>query len=115
VIEHFIDAMSKNEPIKIYGDGTAIRDYVHVDDVVDANLLAMTYPHSTQKRIFNVCTGKGTSVTEVAQLICGKDYPIEWLPSRSEAKFSIGSTKMADMELGFKSKRSIQELSAAHK
>lgn len=114
VVEHFIDAMNKGVPVKIFGDGSAVRDFVHVDDVVDANLLAMTYPQKTVQRAFNICTGKGTTVLELARLVCGKDYPITFEPKREEIVYSVGGTKLAEYSLGFKAKRSIKELAAAH-
>jgi UDP-glucose 4-epimerase len=113
-VEHFMNAMSKGLPIKIYGDGSAVRDFIHVDDVVDANLLAMTYTQQTSQRAFNVCTGMGTSILELARLVCGKDYPITFEPSREEIAHSVGGTKLAEYGLGFKAKRSIRELAAAH-
>ena len=113
-IEHFIEAKSTNVPTKIYGDGGIIRDFVHVDDVVDANLLAMTYPQKTVQRAFNVCTGKGTSILELAKLVCGKDYPITFETGRNESGYSVGSPKLTEFSFGFKAKRNIQELSTVH-
>lgn len=115
-VEHFMDAISRGQPIKIYGDGTAVRDFVHVDDVVDANLLAMTTERTnTRAAVFNVCTGHGTTVLELARLVGGKNYPIVFADSRDEVPYSVGSTKLAEVGLGFVAKRGIRELSLAHK
>ncbi|MBN1634479.1 MAG: NAD-dependent epimerase/dehydratase family protein [Ignavibacteria bacterium] len=50
----------------INGDGNQTRDYVFVDDVVKANLLAQSYRGSG---IFNICTGRETSVNQLFRLI----------------------------------------------
>ena len=52
----------------IYGDGEQRRDFVHVGDIVAANLLAMTAAPGSG--IYNVGTGVATSVNEVARLLC---------------------------------------------
>lgn len=62
VVAIFASRMLKNRPVTMYGDGKQTRDYVYVDDVVVANLLAM------QKNIvgiFNIGTGKETNVLSV--------------------------------------------------
>ena len=58
------------EPITIFGDGTQERDYVYVDDVVEANWIVSTRPLpdpvDLEARAWNVATGRGTSVHELA-------------------------------------------------
>lgn len=117
VIEHFIGSMNRQEPVQVYGYGTAVRDYVHVDDVVDANLLAMEYSPEDRgdHHVFNVCTGTGTNVIDLAKLVCGNGYPIVFQPERdNELQYSIGSGYWAKNELGFTPKRSLKELEVAH-
>ena len=115
-IENFVLRMETSQPINIYGNGTSVRDYVHVDDVVDANLLAMSHvKNSDGDNCFNVCTGTKTSVLELAQLVCGKDYPVVSLPEReNELKCSVGASTLSEVRLRFKAKRNIQELSTVH-
>ena len=57
----------KGEPIEIWGDGSIVRDYVHVDDVADALLSAATY--SGTHSLFNIGCGVGTSLNELVELI----------------------------------------------
>jgi UDP-glucose 4-epimerase len=52
-----------NEPIEIWGSGDVVRDFVYIDDVVRALLLAAT--HAGPFRIFNVGSGAGTSIAQV--------------------------------------------------
>lgn len=66
VIPRWITSMSRGEPCLIFGDGSNSRDFVHVSNVVQANLLAAT---STDQRapgtVFNVATGATTSLNEL--------------------------------------------------
>jgi len=67
VIEAFFQQAAAGGPITVEGDGTQTRDFVHVADVVDANLLAATTEHVGEA--FNVATGAETSILELAQTI----------------------------------------------
>jgi UDP-glucose 4-epimerase len=51
------------QTITIWGDGSVIRDYIYIDDVVSAFLKALT--HTSSHRIFNIGTGRGTSVADL--------------------------------------------------
>jgi UDP-glucose 4-epimerase len=68
VITVFGGAMVGGRDVTIYGDGTATRDYVYVDDVVDAFVCAATSPPGTTG-LYNVGTGRQTSVVELHRLI----------------------------------------------
>ncbi len=65
VISIFVNKMLKGERPTIYGDGNQTRDFVYVGDVVDANILAMTW----KNEIVNIGTGKETSVNEIFNVI----------------------------------------------
>jgi dTDP-L-rhamnose 4-epimerase len=64
----FTRALRGGRPPVIYEDGLQQRDYVHIDDVVDANLLAMDDPR-TDYQAYNVGTGKTTTVLEYARVL----------------------------------------------
>jgi UDP-glucose 4-epimerase len=68
VITNFIDRAKKNEDIVIYGDGNQVRDFVHVQDVARANLLAMNYDKSSFE-IFNIASGEEITINELARMI----------------------------------------------
>jgi UDP-glucose 4-epimerase len=68
VVTVFADALMSGRPTTIYGDGTATRDYVYIDDVVAAFLCAADAPITTAGT-FNVGTGVQTSVSELHQMI----------------------------------------------
>lgn len=67
VIKKFIKKARYGEPPIINGDGTQTRDFVHVSDVVQANILAMK--SSVNHEFFNIGTGTTISVLELANLI----------------------------------------------
>ena len=62
--------MLRREPLVVYGDGEQTRDYVHVGDVVNANLLAarmkLSRARGIDARAYNVATGTETSVNRLA-------------------------------------------------
>ena len=81
-------AAGKREKIMIYGDdydtpdGTCIRDYIHILDLAQAHMLALSAPESGH---YNLGTGNGLSVKEIiecARKVTGKDIPMEIAPRR---------------------------------
>lgn len=81
VINYLIHRALAGQPLPIYGDGSQLRDYVYVDDVVDAMLLAGADARS-DGRVYNVGSGVGTALVDAARLIvetAGKGR-IEHLP-----------------------------------
>lgn len=68
VIAVFREQALNDDPITIEGDGTQTRDFVHVDDVVQANLLAATHEEAPGKA-FNVGTGTEITIRELAETI----------------------------------------------
>ncbi len=56
----FLQKALCNEKIEIWGDGSVVRDYVYVSDVVDAMIAAMG--HKGSERVFNIGSGEGTSL-----------------------------------------------------
>ncbi len=67
VIPYFLRQASRNGTIVVHGDGRQTRDYVFVDDVVNAMVAASTAPNINQ-RIINVGSGQETSVRDLARL-----------------------------------------------
>jgi len=80
-----LTAMGKHPHIKIYGtdyptpDGTCIRDYIYVEDLCRAHLLALDKLNQSTELIYNLGNGKGYSVKEVidtVKKISGKDFKV---------------------------------------
>jgi len=67
VISIFIERALKGVPLIIYGDGNQERDFVYVEDVVDANIAAVSY--SGAERAFNIGSGQSIKLRELAELI----------------------------------------------
>jgi UDP-glucose 4-epimerase len=111
VITIFIQKLFRNENLPIFGDGEQVRDFINVDDVATANLIAMDYRGSTQ--IFNVGTGVGTTINSLAQILkemVGKSAEVNHLPPQpGEPSSSIADVSLAKSELGFQARWSLQE------
>jgi UDP-glucose 4-epimerase len=101
VVAIFLERLAAGEPTTIFGDGTITRDFVHVDDVVRALLLAAEHGGG----VFNVGTGVETTVAHLHTLCeraVGVDAPPALGPPRAgDALRSVLDTTKARDELGF--------------
>jgi len=80
----FITAVSRGEPVTVFGDGEQVRDFTYVDNVIDATLRAAGAA-DVSGRIFNVAAGSPASVNTVAESIgriLGQDVRKEYEPPR---------------------------------
>jgi len=76
VITIFINKLLRGEVPVIYGDGEQRRDFVHVSDIVSANLAVLSAPvTATSGRVFNVGTGHATSVNDIARELASRLAP----------------------------------------
>lgn len=112
LISQFLWAMQKGEAPIIYGDGTQTRDFIHVDDVVRANILAMK--SGVKFGMYNVGTGKSCSLNELAALLNGKlgtSLKPVYVENRIKnyVQATLADTSKAKKELGFESKVSLEE------
>jgi UDP-glucose 4-epimerase len=84
VIGAFLHRIVKGKSIELWGDGSVVRDFIHIDDVAGSFVAAMQY--SGGERIFNVGTGKGTSLKQVVELIestIGQSVALSYHPQNS--------------------------------
>ncbi len=106
VISIFIDRVLRNVAPEIYGDGEQTRDYIHVSDIVAANLAAMT-----RVGTFNIGTGVETSVNrlvEVLSEIAGRDVPVvHGAEMAGEVRRSFLSIEHAKEGLGWEPRLSL--------
>jgi UDP-glucose 4-epimerase len=63
----FLHKALTDQPIEIWGDGSVVRDYIHVSDVVSAMVCALAY--SGSKRVLNIGSGTGQSLNQLIQTI----------------------------------------------
>lgn len=88
--------------LTVVGDGKQTRDYVHVMDVVNANILAANTQAEFEGTVFNIGTGKAYSVMDIAHKIAGSTGTIKFLPKRSgEALHTLCNYEKASNAIGW--------------
>ena len=102
VITQFKEKINKNLPLIIYGDGQAMRDFIYIDDVVTAIILAM---NSSESNTYNIASGTSTSIVDLAKImitLSGKPLDIIFKPARSgDILSSISDVSLAKTSLEF--------------
>jgi UDP-glucose 4-epimerase len=110
VMAVYLGRMIAGEPVVIFGDGSATRDYVYVRDAVDAILAAID---SDAEGIVNIGTGEGTSVQTVYETIMdihGERHPLLYEPFRKgEVLHSVIDPTTGYEVLGWKARVSFRE------
>ena len=104
--------LGQRESAQIYGadyptpDGTCIRDYIHIADLVSAHLLALNGLSDRDRLIYNLGSGNGYSVREVietARQVTGRAIPVNELPRRpGDSARLVASSEKIKRELGWK-------------
>jgi nucleoside-diphosphate-sugar epimerase len=69
VISRFIAAALRGQPATIFGDGEQTRDFIFVEDVVQANLRATLAPEAAAGQVYNIARGERTSLLQLIELI----------------------------------------------
>jgi UDP-glucose 4-epimerase len=112
VIAIFADRFARGEPVEIFGDGQQIRDFTYIGDAVSALCRALPAA-GIAAPVFNVCTGKGTTVQTLAKTMAAL-YRTELVanhrPARSgEVRVSIGDPCSAAEQLGFRAETALAD------
>jgi UDP-glucose 4-epimerase len=107
-------ALGRRKNIKIFGqdyptpDGTCVRDYIHVEDLAEAHLLAFEALDGRDRMIYNLGNGRGFSVREVvdsARRVTGQPIPVDELPRRpGDPAVLIASSAKIGADLGWRPK-----------
>jgi UDP-glucose 4-epimerase len=107
-------ALGRRKSIKIFGqdyptrDGTCIRDYIHVQDLAEAHLLAFEGLDVRDRMIYNLGNGVGFSVREVvesARRVTGHPIPVEEMPRRpGDPAVLIASSAKIEADLAWRPK-----------
>jgi len=107
-------AMGQRDGIRIYGtdyptpDGTCIRDYIHIEDLCTAHLLALNKLDEKKELVYNLGNSKGHSVKEVIEAVkkvSGKDFKVTSAARRAgDSPILTSDASKARRELGWKSK-----------
>jgi UDP-glucose 4-epimerase len=105
-------ALGRNPHVEVFGtdyptpDGTAIRDYIHVEDLSAAHLLALDGARPGEHRIFNLGNGAGFSVREVieaAREVTGREIPVREGPRRpGDPPQLVAASERIRSELGWR-------------
>ncbi len=103
VIAIFADRLAKGDSVMVHGDGEQTRDFVYVADVVRILAAAMALP-SDSAAVYNICTGRETSINRLAQVIAevnGRQAQIEHGDARQgDIRVSIGDPRRVDAAYG---------------
>ncbi|KAL6986426.1 UDP-glucose 4-epimerase [Sarracenia purpurea var. burkii] len=115
-------AVGRRPALTVFGtdystiDGTGVRDYIHVVDLADGHIAALNKlsEPSVGCEVYNLGTGKGTSVLEMVtafEKASGKKIPLVFAGRRpGDAEIVFGSTDKAEHELNWKAKYGIDEM-----
>lgn len=113
VMVKFMERLQASQPPIIYGDGEQTRDFIHVQDVVGATLLALER-ESVAGEVINIGTGKGTKINELCELFlkaAGKPNinPVYEAPRAGDIRHSWADITKARKLLGFKPKIKLEK------
>ena len=114
VVPVFLGKALRHEPLQIWGDGSTVRDFLDVSDVVAALLMASKY--QGDQCVFNIGSGQGLSLNQLIALLeaqLNRSLEVEYLPSRGcdvptnvlcidRAKEALGWTPKISVEEGLK-------------
>lgn len=111
VIAAFVHKALHHKPVQIWGDGSIVRDYLYIDDVISAMITLIDYDGS--EKIFNIGGGKGHSILELLSVIKGlfqHDIAYYHLESRAcDVPVNILDITRAASTLGWKPAISLHE------
>lgn len=112
LIPNIVRAAIDGTPIKVFGDGSMLRDFVHVDDLARAHVLALGKPGT-----YNLGSGRGWTVLEVievARKVTGRKIDIEFCPPRpGDPKALLADISRARRELGWEPRFTLEDMIAS--
>mgnify|MGYP000182784240 CR=1 FL=1 len=111
VVSIFRDQALADDPITIDGDGTQTRDFVHIEDIVEANIRAATTDHVGEA--YNIGRGEQTSINELAETIREVTDSASSItrtdPRPGDIEASVADISKARRDLGFEPSVSLRE------
>jgi len=107
----FLERALRGEAIRIWGDGSVVRDYVYVGDVVKALLKALAY--SGERKVFNIGCGAGVSVNRLVkeiEAVVGRPLALEYSPARGfDVPANVLDCSLARQHLAWKAETTLAE------
>ena len=105
VIGNFLSQTKTRKPLTVVGDGKQTRDFIHVDDLINAFIKVIK--SKSVNKIYNLGSGKRTSINTIAKIFGGKK---KFIPIRpGEPKNSVANIKKIKKEINWKPKISIEQ------
>ena len=119
VIPTWIAAMIRNDPIFINGDGETVRDFCHIDNVVQANLLAAVIEPAAADQVYNIALGERITLNQLFEIIRSlleprfphlRDlHPVYREARPGDVRLSQADIEKASRLLGYRPVRSVAE------
>ena len=105
VIGNFLSQTKTRKPLTVVGDGKQTRDFIHVDDLINAFIQVIK--SKSVNKIYNLGSGKRTSINTIAKIFGGKK---KFIPIRpGEPKNSVANIKKIKKEINWEPKISIEQ------
>ena len=102
----FLNKVLNDEKVEIWGDGSVVRDYIYISDVVNAMVASCNY--QGEERVFNIGSGKGKSINQILnsiEIVTGLTVKRVYLPGRYfDSRSNVLSINLADRHLHWKPK-----------
>ena len=77
VISAWLESIKNNKPLRLDGDGSQTRDFIHVDDIVDVNIHCMNHKQNFKGEVYDVGTGCSQSLLEIKKYFDNL-FDVEW-------------------------------------
>lgn len=113
VLVRWMERIENGEPPIIHGDGLQTMDFVCIEDIARANVLAASIPHTDV--VYNIACGVETSLRELAEKLCKvmgrEDLDVEFGPARAAVNVTrrLADTSRATAELGWTAEIDLDE------
>jgi UDP-glucose 4-epimerase len=110
VVGIFMNQLLRGEPMTIFGDGSQMRAFTHIDDIAPVIAACVDYP-SSRNQIFNVGADEPHTVNDLAKVVAaamGKECRTVHLDSRNEVKIAFSDHRKAEGIFGERKKTSLE-------
>ncbi len=116
-IHKFTRLIDAGQPIPLFGDGSASRDYTFIDDIIDGVVAAVDQQHQPSGegvyRVYNLGGSRTTTLLRLVELISdalGRKAKVQWLPDQpGDLRHTHADVALAGRDLGFSPKIGIEE------
>jgi len=107
----FLDRALRGQPIEVWGDGSAVRDYLYVGDAAEALLKAAAF--EGEPRLFNIGSGVGSSLKQLIkeiEALLGRPLAVAYAAARPlDVPVNVLDTSLARRHLGWTARTSLAE------